>query len=122
MDTSPRPPEEKTSVASLILSVLVHAALVGALFFGVQWKNQTPSSVAVEVWRGAPRVVTAKPEPAPEPKIEPPPEPRVEPVPEPPPPPPPPPPEPKIEPRVEPPPPDDPDIVLKEEQRKQEEW
>ena len=63
---SPLPPKEKTSVRALVLSVLVHVALVGALFLGVQWKSQVPSSVAVEVWRGAPTpVAVSKPEPPP---------------------------------------------------------
>ncbi|MDR1935804.1 MAG: protein TolA, partial [Candidatus Accumulibacter sp.] len=63
---SPLPSEEKTSFTALVLSVLVHALLVGALFFGVQWRNQPPSAVAVEVWHGAPAPVAAKaPEPPP---------------------------------------------------------
>jgi len=103
-DLSPLTQEDKPSVAALVLAALVHLLLVGALFFGVQWKSQAPSSVAVEVWRGAPApVAVAKPEPAPEP---PPPEPK---------------PEPKPVPKVEPTPPVKPDIAVKDDKKKKEE-
>jgi colicin import membrane protein len=96
------PPETKQSNRrALILSALVHLLLLGALFFGVQWKSQAPSSVEVEVWR-APPPPMSRPEPAPEPKVEPKPEP-------------------KPEPKVEPTPPPKPDIAIKEEKKKKEE-
>jgi colicin import membrane protein len=118
--SAPLPIREKPSFTALALSMLVHAVLIGALFFGVQWKNQAlPSSVSVEVFRGTPVQPTQTPEPPP-----PPPPPEPEPVPEPPPPLPEPqvePPPPSPEPQVEPPPPPDPDIVIKEEQRRKEE-
>ena len=101
---TPITPEEKTNVTALVLSAAVHLLLLGALFFGVQWKSQSPSSVAVEVWRGAPAPVAApKPEPAPTP---PPPEPR---------------PEPKPVPKAEPTPPVKPDIAVKDDKKKKEE-
>ena len=101
---TPITPEEKTNVTALVLSAAVHLLLLGALFFGVQWKSQSPSSVAVEVWRGAPAPVAApKPEPAPTP---PPPEPK---------------PEPKPVPKVEPTPPVKPDIAVKDDKKKKEE-
>ncbi|MDR3300585.1 MAG: cell envelope integrity protein TolA [Candidatus Accumulibacter sp.] len=102
---APLPPKEKTSVTAMVLAVLVHALLIGALFLGVQWKSQTPSAVTVEVWQSAPApVVAARPEPDPEP---PPPKPTPEPVPEPPPP------EPSL------PPPPDPDIGIKDKLEKE---
>ena len=54
---APLTPEEKPNVTALVLAAAVHLLLLGALFFGVQWKSQSPSSVAVEVWRGAPAPV-----------------------------------------------------------------
>jgi colicin import membrane protein len=104
-DLSPLTPDDKPSVAALVLAALVHLLLVGALFFGVQWKSQSPSSIAVEVWRGAPApVAVAKPEPAPEPPP-PPPEPK---------------PEPKPVPKVEPTPPVKPEITVKDDKKKKE--
>ena len=109
-DFSPLPPEEKPNVAALVLSATVHLLLIGALFFGVQWRSQAPSGVAVEVWRSAPGpVAVAKPEPAPTPPPPPKPEPQPQPKPE-----------PKPEPKVEPTPPVKPDITVKEEKKKKE--
>ena len=119
---SPFAPEEKPSAKALVLSAMVHLLLLGALFFGVQWKSQAPAIVGVEIWRGtsAPAKTPSKPveklppkpvEPPPEP-VEPPPEP-VEPPPEPVEPPPEPvkpPPEPEVK------PPADPDIIAKEKE------
>ncbi len=103
-DLSPLTPEEKPSTKALVLSALVHLLLVGALFFGVQWKSQAPSSVAVEVWRSASApVAVVKPEPVPEPPPKPEPKP-----------------EPKPVPKVEPTPPVKPDIAIKEEKKKEE--
>jgi len=103
-DLSPLTPEEKPNTTALVLSAAVHLLLVGALFLGVQWKSQAPSSVAVEVWRSAPApVAVAKPEPAPEPPPKPEPKP-----------------EPKPVPKVEPTPPVKPDIAIKEEKKKEE--
>lgn len=102
-DLSPLTPDDKPSIAALLLAALVHLLLIGALFFGVQWKSQSPSSVAVEVWRSAPApVAVAKPEPTPEP----PPQPK---------------PEPKPVPKVEPTPPIKPDITIKDDKKKKEE-
>lgn len=107
---TPLLPEEKPSVKALVLSAAVHLLLIGALFLGVQWKSQAPSSVAVEVWRSAPSPgPVAKPEPAPEPPPPPPP-PKAEPKPE-----------PKPAPKVEPTPPAKPDIAIKDDKKKQKE-
>lgn len=106
-DFSPLPPEERPNVAALVLSATVHLLLVGALFFGVQWKSQAPSGVAVEVWRSTSGpIALAKPEPVP---VPPPPTPEPQPKPE-----------PKPEPKVEPTPPVKPDIAVKEEKKKEE--
>ena len=101
---SPLTPEEKPNLAALILAALVHLLLIGALFLGVQWKSQAPSSVSVEVWRAPPPSVAMKAEPVPEPPA--PPEPK---------------PEPKPVPKVEPTPPVKPDIAIKDDKKKKEE-
>jgi colicin import membrane protein len=106
---APPPPTEQSNVTALILSVLVHVLLIGALFLGVQWKSEAPATVAVEVWRSAP---SPKPMPVvkPEPKPEPPPPPKIEPMPE-----------PKPAPKVEPAPTIKPDIAIKEEPKPKKE-
>lgn len=101
-----RPPSAPAATAdklwSIILAVLVHAALAAFLFIGVKWEMKPPPMLEVDLI-GAPQPETrpAAPAPrAPEPKPEPP---KPEPKPEPPPPPPPPPkPEPKPEPKPAP--------------------
>ena len=103
---APPPETEQSNTTALVLSALVHLLLVGALFFGVQWRSQAPSSVAVEVWRAAPAPVSpptpvVKPEPPPPPKPEPKPEPKVE--------------------KIEPPSPVKPDIAIKEEKKPKKE-
>ncbi len=95
------PGEDKLSVTALTLAALVHVLLIGALFFGVQWKRQPPAGVAVEVWRAGPAALPPRAEPLPTQT--------------PPPPLPPPKPEPRPEPKVEPPPPVKPDIAVKDE-------
>lgn len=102
---APPPENDESNWTALILAVLVHVLLIGALFLGVQWKSTAPSSVAVEVWRAAPAPApVAKPEPPPEPKVEPKPEPEIKPL-----------------PKVEPPPPIKPDIAVKEEKKPKKE-
>lgn len=102
---SPPPQPEPAKWQALILAVLVHALLIGALFLGVQWKSKPPAAVEVEVWRAAPAPVVA-----PEPVVEPKPEPKPEPVPV-----------PKAEPKPEPKPPVKPDIAIKEEKKPKKE-
>ena len=96
---APAPENEQSNKAALALSALVHLILVGALFFGVQWKSQAPTAVEVEIWRSLPPAPVVRAEPAPEPK----PEPKAAPKPE-----------PKPEPKVEPPKPVKPDIAIKD--------
>lgn len=87
---------------ALALTVLVHAALVAVLFFGVQWKRKPPEVYEVELWSARPVPPVQAPPPEPVAK----PEPRVEPKPE-----------PKPLPKVEPPPPKAPDIAVKQEKK-----
>lgn len=104
------PPPEPGKKPALILAAAVHLLLVVALVFGVQWKQQNPESVAVEVWRSVPvanptpPAEVTPPPPAPEPKAEPKSEPKPEP-------------KPVVK---EPPPPTKPDIALKDDKKKPE--
>lgn len=83
----PRPPGRMRAIA---LAVLAHAALIGALTWGVNWKSSSDQpAVEAELWsavpqQAAPRAVEPPPPPAPAPA------PAPEPAPAPPPPPPPP--------------------------------
>lgn len=95
------PEEERTNVTALVLAVAVHVLLIGALFFGVQWKSQEAASVAVELW-SAPPPSAARPPPVVEPKPEPKQEPKPEVKPEP---------EPKVK----------PDIAIKDEKKPKKE-
>lgn len=99
---APPPDNEESNWVAFVLAALVHLLLIGALFFGVQWKSTAPTSVAVEVWRAPPPVSVAKPEPKPEPV------PEVKP-------------EPKPEPKLEPKPIVKPDIAIKEEKKPKKE-
>ena len=99
---------------AIALAAVVHAALFGFLWFGVNWQNQTPVAVEAEVWSpqardAAPRAVADPPAPAPVPMQEKPvPRPR---------------PEPAIPPpaaRLEVPQPKAPDIALEREKQKRE--
>ncbi|MBI4754045.1 MAG: TonB C-terminal domain-containing protein [Betaproteobacteria bacterium] len=89
--------------ASIVLTVLVHAALVAVLIYGLAWRSEPPPAVEVGLVR--PEELAPAPKVAPEPPPEPP---KPEPKPEPPPP-------PKPAPKVEPP---KPDIAIKEEKKK----
>lgn len=92
---------------ALAFTVLVHAGLIAALFFGVQWKRNQPDVVEVELWSSRPAsAVQAAPPPPPPPPQEVKPEPKPEPKPV-----------PKLEPKPEPPPPRKPDIAIKEEKK-----
>jgi colicin import membrane protein len=89
---------------ALTFTVLVHVALIAALFLGVQWKSSPPEVMEVELW-------SAKPVPATRVLPPPPPEPEVKPEPKP---------LPRVEPKPEPLPPKKPDIAIKEEKKKPE--
>lgn len=82
--------ENPDSFKAGVLSITVHAILLGALLISFNWKTTHPVSVAeVELWDSLPTVNVAKPEPAlPVPEVkelpnpEPKPEPLIEPKPE----------------------------------------
>ena len=96
-------PEEPGKKYAMAFTFMVHAGLIAALFFGVQWKRSKPEVMEVELWssRPVPAVQVAEPPP-------PPPKPEVKPEPKP---------EPKPIPKVEPEPPKKPDIAIKEEKK-----
>ena len=96
-------PDEPGKPYAMAFTFMVHAGLIAALFFGVQWKRSKPEVMEVELWssRPVPAVQVAEPPP-------PPPEPVVKPEPKP---------EPKPIPKVEPEPPKKPDIAIKEEKK-----
>jgi len=104
---APPPDNEESNWVAFVLAALVHLLLIGALFFGVQWKSTAPTSVAVEVWRAPPPAVVAKSEPKPEPAPE-----EIKPEPKP---------EPKPVPKAEPAPTIKPDIAIKEEKKPKKE-
>lgn len=63
-------PEERGAVPAALLAVLVHAALLAFLWFGVSWQNQTPVAIEAEVWNFQP-VEAAPPPPPPQPEPKP---------------------------------------------------
>jgi colicin import membrane protein len=68
----------------LSLALLVHAGLLVAIAFSVNWRSSTPAGVEAELWAAVPQIAAPKPvepEPQPTPKPpEPPPPPKVQPV------------------------------------------
>lgn len=98
-------PGEPGKNKAIAFTVVVHLALIAALFFGVQWKSSEPEVMEVELWSATPVKATRLPPPTP-----PPPAPKVEPVPKS---------EPKPVPKIEP-PAKKPEIVIKEEKKKPE--
>ncbi len=78
--------EDPGKKSAAVLAVVVHAALVVFLVYGIRWQTRTPEAVEVELVRAVPApaaVAPPEPETAPPPKIEPKPEPKIEPRPEP---------------------------------------
>ena len=108
---SPLPPSdnESTDVTSIVLSALVHGALLAALFFGVQWKSEQAGGIPVDVYYGNPNAVVAPP-PPPEPEPKPEPAPKVEPTPP-----------PKPEVKVEEKPQIDPQIAIRDKEKRERE-
>jgi len=92
-------PDEPGKKYALTFTILVHVALIAALFLGVQWKRSKPEVMEVELWSATPQPAQVAPPP-------PPPVPEVKPEPKP---------IPKVEPKPEP--PKKPDIALKEEKK-----
>ena len=107
-----RVPPEPSRLPAFLLAVVVHAVLLGFLWFGVSWQNTEPVAVEAEVWDMSVQTAAAPPlpaPPAPEPEPEPEPEPAPAPLPRP----------------VEPPPverpaPTPPDIKLQREKERKE--
>lgn len=92
--------DEPGRKAALALTVLVHGALVAALFLGVQWKRSVPEAMEVELWSPTVQPAKAPPPPPPEPEVKPEPKPL-----------------PKVEPKPAPPPPKKPEIAVKQEKK-----
>lgn len=70
------PPKTRGMLPSALLAVLAHLALLGALTWGVQWKQQVESPVIdAELWSSVPVLAAPKPleQPPPEPVPQPPP-------------------------------------------------
>ena len=103
----PSPEDEAANVPAIVLSAVVHGALLAALFFGVQWKSEQAGGIPVDVYYGNPNAVTPPP-PPPEPKPEP--APKVEPTP---------PPKPQV--KVEEKPQIDPQIAIKDKEKRERE-
>lgn len=101
----------------MVLALVAHLLLVGALTWGVNWKQDSqPAAFEAELWsavaqQAAPREVKPPPPPPPEPKVEPKVEPKPKPAP------------PKPEPKAEPKPPDtrEADIAIEKAKKKKEE-
>ena len=108
---SPLPPsdDDSTDITSIVLSALVHGALLAALFFGVQWKSEQAGGIPVDVYYGNPNAVVAPP-PPPEPEPKPEPAPKVEPSPP-----------PKPEVKVEEKPQIDPQIAIRDKEKRERE-
>ncbi|MGQ2981669.1 MAG: cell envelope integrity protein TolA [Polaromonas sp.] len=99
LDLAPQP--DPGALRSFGLALLVHALLIGALTWGINWKHSDPDlSFEAELWSSVPQEAAPK---------------LVEPPPAPPPPPPPPPPEPVVK---APPPPPSPDVDIALEREK----
>lgn len=100
-------PEEPGRKYAMAFTFMVHAGLIAALFFGVQWKRSKPEVMEVELWssRPVPAVHVEEPPPPKPPETELKPEPK---------------PEPKPIPKIEQPKPEPikkPDIAIKEEKK-----
>ena len=57
------PRSEPGKWKALTLAVLVHVLLALALLIGMQWRQQAPASMAVEVWRSVPNAAASQPVP-----------------------------------------------------------
>lgn len=67
----------------LSLALLVHALLIVAIAFSVNWRSRNPAGIEAELWAAVPQIAApraAEPEPAPQPKRVEPPPPKAEPV------------------------------------------
>lgn len=71
-----RVPPEPNRGPAMVLAVAVHAALLGALWVGVNWQSTAPVAVEAEVWDIKTEMAAAPPVEAPEPEPEPTPPPK----------------------------------------------
>src|SRR5262245_14211759 len=67
-----RIPAEPGRWRSLLLAVIVHAALFALLWFGIHWQSETPVAIEAEIWNPQAQQAAPRPEPEPEPEPEPP--------------------------------------------------
>jgi len=105
-----RVPPEPSRLPAFALAVVVHAVLIGFLWFGISWQTSEPVSVEAEVWDMSVQTAAAPPLPPP-PAPEPAPQPEPAPAP---------PPRPVEPPPVERPAPTPPDINLQREKERKE--
>ena len=103
----PSPEDDAANIPAIVLSAVVHGALLAALFFGVQWKSEQAGGIPVDVYYGNPNAVTPPPPP---PESKPEPAPKVEPTP---------PPKPQV--KVEEKPKIDPQIAIKDKEKREKE-
>ena len=103
-----RVPPEPSRMPAFLLAVVMHAVLLGFLWFGIDWQSNEPVAVEAEVWDMSVQTAAA-------PELPPPPPPKPEPEPEPAPPP-----RPVEPPPVERPAPTPPDINLQREKERKE--
>lgn len=103
----PSPEDDAANIPAIVLSAVVHGALLAALFFGVQWKSEQAGGIPVDVYYGNPNAVTPPPPP---PESKPEPAPKVEPTP---------PPKPVV--KVEEKPQIDPQIAIKDKEKRERE-
>ena len=103
----PSPEDDAANIPAIVLSAVVHGALLAALFFGVQWKSEQAGGIPVDVYYGNPNAVTPPPPP---PESKPEPAPKVEPTP---------PPKPVV--KVEEKPQIDPQIAIKDKEKREKE-
>lgn len=89
-----RPPHERGTTRAFVLAIIMHALLGAFLYFGIHWKNSSPTGSEAELWTDVPDVAPPVPQP-------------VAPAP--------------VQPAPPPPPQEDADIALQEAKRKQQE-
>lgn len=89
-----RPPHERGTTRAFVLAIVMHLLLAAFLYFGIHWKNSSPTGSEAELWTDVPDVTPTVPQP-------------VAPAP--------------VQPAPPPPPQEDADIALQEAKRKQQE-
>ena len=101
-NTDPLRPQKPGGMGrGAMIAVVVHALLIAALAFGVNWRASEPEGMTAELWSATPQAAAPR-------AVEPPPAPPPAPAPEPP------------KPRVEEPPKPDPQIAIEQERKERE--